>query len=99
MESMQHQLLEVEQTRHDLMPEHQKAQKRSQNIQSIQDRKREYASESAAAQEEMRRIREEIDRNMERFRQLSDKVDKKHDGRCGYGSRTSGIESWRRKKR
>ena len=37
---------------------------------------REYASENAAAQEEMRRIREEIDRNKERFRQLSDKVDK-----------------------
>ena len=32
--------------------------------------------ESAAAQEEMRKIREEIDRNEERFRQLSDKVDK-----------------------
>ena len=31
---------------------------------------------SAAAQEEMRKIREEIDRNEERFRQLSDKVDK-----------------------
>ena len=32
--------------------------------------------ESAAAQEEMRKIREEIDRNEERFRQLSYKVDK-----------------------
>ena len=32
--------------------------------------------ESAAAEEEMRRIREEIDRNEERFRQFSDKVDK-----------------------
>ena len=31
--------------------------------------------ESPAAQEEMRRIREEVDRNDERFRQLSDKVD------------------------
>ena len=30
---------------------------------------------SAAAQEEVRKIREEIDREEERFRQLSDKVD------------------------
>ena len=42
MGSMQHQLQEVEKRRHDLMSEHQKMQKRSQKIQSIQDRKREY---------------------------------------------------------
>ena len=36
MESMQHQLQEVEKRRNDLMPEHQKVQKRTQNIQSIQ---------------------------------------------------------------
>ena len=32
--------------------------------------------ESAAGQQEMQSIREEIDRKEERFRQLSDKVDK-----------------------
>ena len=32
--------------------------------------------ESAAAQKEMRKIKEDIDRNEKRFRQLSDRVDK-----------------------
>ena len=77
-ESLQHQLQEVEKwkRRHDLTPEHQKAQKKSQNIQSIQDNRRNMQKENAAAQEEMRRISEKIDRNEECFRQLSNKVDK-----------------------
>ena len=58
------------------MPEHQKVQKRSQKIQNIQDNRRNVQKESAAAQEEMRKIREENDRNEKRFRQLSDKVAK-----------------------
>ena len=64
--------------RHDLMPEHQKVQNRSQRIQSIQIKKEicKKKKESAAAQQEMRHLREEIDRNEERFRQLSDKVEK-----------------------
>ena len=36
--NLQQQLQEVEQRRHDLMPVHQKVQKRSQKIQSIQDK-------------------------------------------------------------
>ena len=52
------------------MPENQRVQKRLQNTQSIQDKRRNMQKESAAAQEEMRKIREEIVRN------LSDKVDK-----------------------
>ena len=40
MESMQHQLQEVERRRNDLMPEHQKVQKRSQKMQSIQDERK-----------------------------------------------------------
>ena len=40
MESLQHQLQEVEKRRHDLMPAHQKFQKRSQKIQSIQDKRK-----------------------------------------------------------
>ena len=56
--------------------EHQKVQKRSQKIQSIQDKRRKMQKETAAAQGEMREMREENDCNEERFRQLSDKVDK-----------------------
>ena len=40
MESLQHQMQEVEKRRHDLMPEHQKFQKMSQKIQSIQDKRK-----------------------------------------------------------
>ena len=73
MNDLQQPLQEVEQRRH----EHQKVQKRSQKIQSIQDKRRHMQKECAAAQAEMRKIREEIvDRNEERFRQLSDKADK-----------------------
>ena len=40
---LQQQLQEVEQRRNDLLPEHQRAQKKSQKIQSIQDKKDEHA--------------------------------------------------------
>ena len=73
---LQQQLQEVEQRRLDFMPEHQKVQKRSQRIHNIQDKRRNMQKESTAAQKEMRKIREDIDRNEERFRQLPDKVDK-----------------------
>ena len=73
--NLQQQLQEVEQRRHDLMPEHQKVQKISQKIQNIQDKRRNSQKDSTAAEEEMRKIREEIDCK-ERFRHLSDKVDK-----------------------
>ena len=58
------------------MAEHQKVQKKMQNIHSIQDKRRNVQKLNAAAEEEMRKIREETDRNEERFRQLPDKVDK-----------------------
>ena len=75
-ESLQHQLQDVEKRRNDLMPEHQKVQKRSQKIQSFQDKRRNLQKESTAAKEEMWKIRDEIDWKEERFRLLSDKVDK-----------------------
>ena len=48
-ESLQHQLQEVEKRRHDLMLEH-KAQKRSQKIQSIQDKRRNLQKDSISQQ-------------------------------------------------
>ena len=53
-ESLQHQLQEVEKRRHDLMHEHQKFQKRSQNILSIQDYRKYMQKENAAAEEDVR---------------------------------------------
>ena len=43
VESLQHLLQEVEKKRNDLMPERQRVQKRSQKIQSIQDKRKKYA--------------------------------------------------------
>ena len=62
--------------RNDLMPEHQKVQKRTQKIPSLQDKGRNLQQECLAAKEEMRKFREEIDWKEGRFRLLSDKVDK-----------------------
>ena len=76
VESLQHQLPEVEKRRNDLMPEHQRVEKRSQKIQSIQDKRKNMQKESLAAREEMRKIKEEIDWKEERFRLLSERVDK-----------------------
>ena len=50
-ESLQHQLQEVEKREHDLMPEHQKVQKKSQKIQRLHDKRKNLLKESAAAQE------------------------------------------------
>ena len=60
--------------RNDLMSEHQKVQKRSKKIQSIQEKN--YRKKSLAARKEMRKLREEIEWKEERFTLLSDKVDK-----------------------
>ena len=74
-ESWQQQLQDIEQKRNDLLPEHQRAQKRSQKIQCIQDKKRNMLKETFAAEEEMRKVREEINEREDRFQQLSRKVD------------------------
>ena len=91
MESLQHQLQDVEKRRHDLMLEHQKVQKRSQRIQSTQ-------KENAAAEEEVQGLRDEVKQKEERILFLSVMVEKK-DGGCRHGSRTSGVAGRRREKR
>ena len=72
MESMQHQLQEVEKRWNDLILGHQQVQKRSQKIQSIQDKRTNLQKESLAAREEILKIREEIGWKEERFTLLSD---------------------------
>ena len=74
-EEWQQQLQEIEQKRHDLLPEHLRVQKRSQKIQRIQDKKRNMLKETVAAEEEMRKVREEINKREGRFHQLSRQVD------------------------
>ena len=58
------------------MPEHQKAQKKSQKIQSIQDKRKICRRNSIAAEEEMRKLQEEIRQKEERHLFLSNKIDK-----------------------
>ena len=59
-EGMQQQLQGIEQRRHALLPEHQKVQKRSPKIPSIQDKRRNLQKENAVAQEEMRKLKEDV---------------------------------------
>ena len=85
MESLQHQLQEVAKRRHDLMPEHQKFQKRSQKIQSIQEKHMQ--NENPAAQEEVRKLRDEVKQREERILFF-----------CRIRSRTLGwqMQTWQR---
>ena len=69
---LQQQLQEVEQRWHDLMPEHQKAHKRSQSMQSIHDKRRNLQKDSTAAEEEMRKLQEQKEeRCLSHFEQKS----------------------------
>ena len=80
------------------MPQHQKVEKRSQKIQSIQD-KRKYTERKLGGK---RRNAENQRRNWVEGRTLRSaggKGRQKQDGRCGDGGRASGTASWRRKKR
>ena len=66
-------LLEIEEKRNELLPEHQRMQKRSQKMQSIQDRKRNLLEEAGACEEEMRKVRDEINEREARYLQQSNK--------------------------
>ena len=58
------------------MPEHQKVQTRSKNIQSIQEKRRNLQKDSTAAEEEMRKLQEELMQKKERIFLLSNGVEK-----------------------
>ena len=68
----------MEKRRHDLMPEHQKVQKKSQKIQSIQDKSKKYAErEWQQHKKRCGRSKRSSGKKEERFRLfLSDRVDK-----------------------
>ena len=66
-ESLQHQLQEVEKRRHDLVPEHQTFQKRSQKIQSIQDKRKHMQKKMLQAEEEVRKLRDDVKQKEERI--------------------------------
>ena len=80
------------------MPEHQKVHKMSQRVQSIQDKRKPMQKENAAAEEEVRKLRDEVKQKEERIPFLSDKVEKNKMGDARHGSRTSGVAGRRREK-
>ena len=76
MESMQHQLQEVEKRRNDPMLEHQKVQREVTKDTKHPRQEKTVQKESLAAREVMWKIREGIEWKEERLTLLSDKVDK-----------------------
>ena len=59
-EGLQQQLQDIEQKRHDLLPEHQRALERSKKIQSIQDKKRNLQKENVVAEEDVKQKEERV---------------------------------------
>ena len=66
------QLQEIERKRTELLPEHQKMQKRSQKLQSLQDKKRNYIKEACSGEEEVRKANEEVQGRGVRFEALAE---------------------------
>ena len=92
-ESLQQQLQEVEQRRNDLLPEHQRVQKRSQKIQSIQDKRKNMQKETAATREDMRKIRKEIMQKKERFHLLLDRAAKHEMAEAEMEAELQGLQA------
>ena len=61
-EGLQQQLRDVEHESHDLLPEHQRVQKRSQKYRVSRIRKRNLQKKNVAAREEMRMLKEDVKR-------------------------------------
>ena len=68
-------LLVIEEMRNGLLPEHQKTQKRSQNMQSIQDKEGHLLKEAGACDEDNAKIREEINEREAHHLELANKSD------------------------
>ena len=72
-EKWKERLWEIEEKRNELLPEHHKMQKRFQKMQSVKDKKRNLLREAGTCEEEMRKVREEINEREARYLQLSNK--------------------------
>ena len=56
----------------DLLPEHQKMQRRSQKLQSLQDKKKHHIMEACAREDELQRVSEDMANMQARFQALSE---------------------------
>ena len=86
-------LMEIEKKRNELLL---KMQKRSQELQSLQDKKRNFFKEACACEEEMRKVSEEVEERKVRFVALSETT-----GNCRMAADDleDEIKGRRRKKR
>ena len=66
-------LQEIEQKRNELLAEHQRMHKRSQKMQSLQDKKKKYLKDACACDEETGKVRDEINEREARFLELAQK--------------------------
>ena len=93
-ESWKEELQEIERKRTELLLEHQKMQKRSQKLQSLQDKKK-HLKDDGDCEEEMRTLHEERQARFQaRFHTLCEKS-----GNCRNEADILGKESRRGKKR
>ena len=76
-----------------LMPEHQKAHKKSQKIQNIHDKKGNLQKDSIAAEEEMRKLQQELRQKEEGIFILSNKVDKNKMADADMGAELQSLQA------
>ena len=67
-------LQEIDRKKTELLPEHQKMHWRSQKLQSLQDKKRNYLKDACACEEEMQKLSEEMEERQARVQALSEKL-------------------------
>ena len=63
---------EIDKKRNKLLPEHQKMQRRSQKMQSLQHKKRDVLKDACSCDDEMRKVRNEINEREARFLELAE---------------------------
>ena len=72
-ENWKEKLQDIEEKRNELFPEHQKMQKRSRKMQSLENERRNFIKDACACDEEMRKVREEINEIEARYLELVEK--------------------------
>ena len=83
-EKWQQALQDIEQTRNDLMPEHQKMQKRSQKLQSLRDKKTQCQKDMAKWVGDCERAKNEIQERLASIEECGQKIEKTY---CKQGMR------------
>ena len=86
-------LQEIERKRNELLTGHQKLQKRSQKLQILQDKKRKILKDACVCDEEMRKVRGEMNEREARFLELSEKSSNCRMGADDLEEETKGLQA------